>query len=100
MNYGLKECNKYFIKEREDTIIRGLSFTQFKLKPIGELKQYEQRYLNKYEDTEAIRKKLYSLYYSSISNFRPSNAIRLYEIAKTKVVLDPCAGWGGDVLAL
>lgn len=95
MDYGLIACNKYFMKERDNTICRGISYTTFKSIEIDKLKHCEKRYLDTYGDNETNRKRLYSLYYSSVSNFRPSEAIRLYEIAKSKVVLDPCSGWGG-----
>jgi tRNA G10 N-methylase Trm11 len=95
MNQGLQECNKFFLVERDNTPIRGIRFSEYKHIPAVELKQYEQKYLITHGDTETIRRKLYSLYYSSISNFRPAEAIRMYEIAQSKVILDPCAGWGG-----
>ena len=95
LNYGLKECNALFLEERDNTPCRNYSFNIFKQIPLNQLKSYEQRYLTIYKDIESSRRKLYNLYYSSISNFRPSEAIRMYQIAQSKCILDPCAGWGG-----
>ena len=90
---GIRECNQFFQDERDNTMIRGITMKEFLI--TNELKPYVKRYLDKYEDTEYYRRKAYALYYSSLSNFRPSEAIKLYRKANSKSVLDPCAGWGG-----
>lgn len=95
MNLGLKECNKYFMIERDNTSVRHISFNEFRIKPLNDMKDYEKRYLDTYGDNEKMRRKLYVMYYSSLTNFRPSQAIKIYTMAKSKIVLDPCAGWGG-----
>lgn len=92
---GIRECNKYFLEERDNTVCKGISYHDFKHIDFSQLKQYEQRFLTKYGDTDTTRRRLYSLYYGSLTNFRPSQAISMYTIANTKTILDPCAGWGG-----
>lgn len=95
---GLRECNAIFECERNRTICKGISRNTFYNIPFSSLKPYEQRYLTKYGDTNATRKRLYSLYYGSVTNFLPSQAILMYSIASSKCVLDPCSGWGGRAM--
>jgi hypothetical protein len=101
-NFGLKQCNDLFLTHRHNVKCRGISRAEFFVLPIEEMKPHCQRYIKKHSEELGLQRtlnKCYDLYYGTITNFRPSEAIKLYSYLGCKSVLDPCAGWGGRCFA-
>jgi hypothetical protein len=101
-NFGLAECDEYFKELRGKTRCKGWTREEVYAAPIGAFKEYEQRFLRKNIETRgeaSARRALNDLYFGSVSNFRPAEAVSLYKHVGATSVLDPCAGWGGRCFA-
>jgi len=98
LRIGLKECDVFFKPHRDRTVCRGRTREDFMVLPVDAMAPYEARYLAKYGDTIDRRSRLYDLYYGSVTNFKPSEAVRMFTLANTRCCLDPCAGWGGRAM--
>ena len=97
-NYGLAECDEFFKPLRAKTRCRGWTREEVYAAPIEAFREYEQRFLKKNIETRgeaSARRALNDLYFGSVANFRPAEAIKLYKHVGATSILDPCAGWGG-----
>jgi len=93
----------YFIDERLNTILKGMSFYEFydnfdKVSMPSLLKTFEKM---KYKRTPIDMYRIYGYYYGRVSPFKISIAYSLiHKYANDKdIVLDPCAGFGGRAVA-
>lgn len=101
-NYGLAECDEFFKPLRAKTRCKGWTREEVYTAPIEAFRQCEQRFLRKNIEAQgeaAARRSLNDLYFGSVPNFRPAEAIKLYKHVGATSVLDPCAGWGGRCFA-
>jgi 16S rRNA G966 N2-methylase RsmD len=101
MNFGLKECDEFFLKHRFKVKMRNMSRDEFYAMPIELMKEYEQKFIARnFSRGEAqARRSCYDLYYGCCTNFRPACAIELFKRVNATKVLDPCSGWGGRCFA-
>jgi hypothetical protein len=101
--FGIKNCNDFFYTQRFHVKCRGLTRAEFLMTPLEILPNYVERYINKNKDKKnneySLKNKCYDIYYGSVCNFRPSQAIKLYQYLNVKSILDPCAGFGGRCFA-
>lgn len=101
-NFGIHECNKYFLQHRIATKCRGYTRIEFIENPpihIG----YVRRFIERNEPIKKSRLETlqccYDIYFGTVTNFRPAEAIRIYTKYNATSILDPCAGWGGRCFA-
>ena len=97
-NYGLKECDEFFLQHRRNTICRGYTYNQFIENPPMHI-DYVKTFLDRNGDTPETRRRCYCLYFGHVSNFRPVEAIKIFQYCNSRTILDPCAGWGGRCFA-
>jgi hypothetical protein len=97
-NYGLKECDEFFLQHRHNTPCKGFTFTEFIANPPLDI-NYVKTFIDRHGDCYEIRRRCYSIYFGHVSNFRPIEAIKLFKYCNSRSVLDPCAGWGGRCFA-
>jgi 16S rRNA G966 N2-methylase RsmD len=91
---GLKFLNYYFAPYRLDTKSKKkISFYEFYHDKALQSKPYVKRLLDK-----AAPFQVFSLYFGSISQFKPSVAYDVYSKLKPTTILDISAGWGGRCL--
>ena len=99
---GNKFVDYFTAKERLNTIGRkGISFFDFinkiddykKLNYVSKLYKYQVE-ISGLSDIEAYRK-IYQLYFGSISIFKPIISKKIYLKYKPSSILDFCMGWGG-----
>lgn len=88
--YGIKECNEFFLDHRANTRCKGLTYNEFLAAKEEDLPAWVQRKL-----ATMGRRGIYQLYYGSVKNFRPYNAVEVYTKYKSRNIIDPYAGWGG-----
>lgn len=93
-NYGLKECDEFFLEHRRNTTCRGYTYNEFIENPPTHI-DYVKTFLNRNGDTPEQRRRCYCLYFGHVSNFRPVEAIKVFQYCNSRSILDPCAGWGG-----
>jgi hypothetical protein len=101
-NYGLIECDEFFKALRAKTRCKGWTREEVYNAPIESFTECERRFLKKnipIQGEAAARRSLNDLYFGSVPNFRPAEAIKLYKHVGATSVLDPCAGWGGRCFA-
>lgn len=101
-NEGLAECDEFFKPLRAKTRCKGWTREEVYAAPIEAFRECEQRFLKKnipIQGEAAARRSLNDLYFGSVPNFRPTEAVKLYEYVGATAVLDPCAGWGGRCFA-
>jgi hypothetical protein len=104
---GLPFIKTYCLNEIDSTIGRNnISFNMF----ISNLEHYKQqprmikviKYIKAYYKINELKdnhyKWIYSLYFSSISIFKPIIAVSIYKKYNPTSILDPCAGWGGRMI--
>lgn len=102
---GLKLLDYYFLKHRlRAKTRRGISFYNALGDPA--LLQYLNTKIEKIragiipEEHLEQRYSMFQLYYGSINQFRPSEALKVYCALKPRIgILDFSAGWGGRCLA-
>lgn len=97
-NYGLNQCDEFFLNYRRQTPCRGYTFNEFIENPPLHI-SYVKAFLEKHGDTYETRRRCYCLYFGHVSNFRPIEAIKLFKYCNSRSILDPCAGWGGRCFA-
>jgi hypothetical protein len=105
---GLTALDNYFLKYRiKAKTKRGISFYEAIHDPeidtylAGKVDQLKQGKRKNTED-QVLRLKydIFQLYYGTINQFRPTEAVKLYCALKPRIgVLDFSAGWGGRCLA-
>lgn len=89
-HYGVKQCNKYFLDYRFDVVCKGMTMNQFLELPDDQHVEWVQKLLKTMK-----KKNIYRLYFGSVANYRPYNAIEIYRKYKSHEIIDPFAGWGG-----
>jgi hypothetical protein len=97
-NDGLAECDEFFKSLRAKTRCKGWTREEVYAAPIEAFRECEQRFLKKnipIQGEAQARRALNDLYFGSVPNFRPAEAVKLYKYVGATSVLDPCAGWGG-----
>jgi hypothetical protein len=97
-NYGLKECDEFFLEHRRNTPCKGYTFNEFVENPPIHI-NYVKTFLERNNDTPETRRRCYCLYFGHVSNFRPIEAIKIFQYCNSRSILDPCAGWGGRCFA-
>lgn len=97
-NYGLKECDAFFLEHRRNTVCKGYTYNNFVADPPLHI-DFVKTFLDRNGDTPETRRRCHCLYFGHVSNFRPIEAIKVLQICKSRSVLDPCAGWGGRCFA-
>lgn len=97
-NYGLKECDEFFLQHRRNTICRGYTYNEFIENPPMHI-EYVNAFLTRNGNTPEQRRRCYCLYFGHVSNFRPIEAIKVFQYCNSRSILDPCAGWGGRCFA-
>jgi hypothetical protein len=103
---GLPFIKEHCMQEVDNTPnIKGMSFNAF----INDSHFKEPRFVklidfvkNKKKKTELIRhdyRDIYTLYSGIVAIFRPIIAASVYKKFNPTSILDPCAGWGGRMIA-
>jgi 16S rRNA G966 N2-methylase RsmD len=103
-NIGNKFLDYYFFPYRLDTIgNKGINFYEFlkddELRKSGYWNSFKEFYKGKNISDIKIKYNFYRLYYSSIAQFKPIIAKKIYLMFSPSCVLDFSAGWGGRLLA-
>lgn len=96
LNWKRKYLRDIFLYEINNTRCKGYTFNEFMESKDVLQKAYVRKYLEKYPRQY---RSCYTLYFGTVNVFPPSVALTLYKLYSAKAVLDPCAGWGGRMLA-
>ena len=103
--YGNKTIDYFTFCERLNTISKGKSFYDWFNNPSIRNRESYKRFikLKLLKCPNANMDKLFynyfCLYNKPINIFTPLNALQIYNKYKPTSVLDPCAGWGGRLIA-
>jgi hypothetical protein len=101
-NYGIAECNEYFNDHRFNTRCKGYTRNEFLEDPplhIGYVQRFVDNNILKKGSLYETLMCCYDIYFGTVTNFRPSEAHRIFTKYNPTCIVDPCAGWGGRCMA-